>query len=335
MEMKLSNNEEKIKEEIYNLDEDFEPNFDEIRQDSDNKEEEKTEDKEEQDVEEKQEDKQEEDEKQEEDKEEKQKEEDDGLEVNINDTSIKFTKDEIYEQFGELYKKVSIDSKLNNQEQVNAIEKFLSENNISEEDLATLVEANKGSKEAIAKILDKNDIDSYDIDKDKGKEYKPKLKIPKVEKRDELDYVLDSIKDDEHFNKTNKIILDVFDEESRVVLSNNPQSIKILHREIGNGNFDKVYAEANKSKIRDITNGSFTKKSDIEYYIEAEKKILANNKFEKKKQNVNTISKKQNEKIEKVSIGKTSQSSTNSKEFDYYGDDKAFEEFYKKFNIND
>ena len=133
-------------------------------------------------------------------------------------------------------------------------------NNISDEDLAFLIDLHKGNKDAIKKLLQKNKIDITDIDIDEENNYEPDLRNLANDKDVAFqDAVLDS---KENLTKINSVLHDKWDEESRNMILQNPDLIRGLNYEIASGRFDYVQQVLEHERMLGRYNGV----SDLKAY---------------------------------------------------------------------
>lgn len=144
---------------------------------------------------------------------------------------------------------------------------MLAQNGITDEDLSILIDAKKGDKAAIAKLIKQAEVDPMDIDVEEL-DYKPKDYgvDPKIF---ELKDIEERIKDDPEYPTTYNIVTQEWDEASRRKFSEEPSLIEQLHIDVKNGTYAKVAPEALKLKIQD---GG--RMSDMDYYIAAGQAIL-------------------------------------------------------------
>lgn len=177
-----------------------------------------------------------------------------GKEITIDsvDDAIKFI------QMGaNYYKKV---------EQLKPAQKIISmlekQNMLDEGKLSFAIDLLNKNPEAINKLISDAEIDKFDLDPEKGKEYKP-TKYSVSDKQVALDNALKDIKDTPTYQRTVTVIGSDWDEQSRNIIMNNPEAISFINDHISSGIFDTVSTEVEKRKML----GTIPKGlSDIEAY---------------------------------------------------------------------
>lgn len=138
----------------------------------------------------------------------------------------------------------------------------MKENGVSEADLDLLIDAKKGNKEAIAKIVKDSGIDLLELE-----ETKPDYVAPgygQDVKTQEITDVIESIQNDTEYSMTERIIGTDWDDSSRDEIRQNPVIIEQLHQDVKSGMYAKVAPEALRLELLD--NG---RKPKIEYYKQA------------------------------------------------------------------
>lgn len=137
----------------------------------------------------------------------------------------------------------------------------IGENQISQEDINLLIDIKKGNKEALNAFVNKLGVDPLDIESE-SKGY-----VPNDYGVDENTYRLNEIvaelEKDSTFNQTASII-QTLDNNSKLYLKANPDTIRNLHEDVKNGMFNKILPEAEKLAVLDGNKHSF-----LDYYISA------------------------------------------------------------------
>jgi len=183
---------------------------------------------------------------------------------------FEFTPEEIMSQFPKVFAQ-----SMNYTKKMQALAPYrksisaLEEEGMSAEDLNLMIDAFKGNKDAIAEVLKRTDVDVLDLETEEDSEY-----VPKSYGRDEAEIaigeVVDRISRDPEFAVTEKVLGNEWDDRSRQAFVERPELIEVLHEEVKKGAFAKVSPMAAKLKVYD---GG--RKSDLEYYLEAEKQYYA------------------------------------------------------------
>ena len=138
----------------------------------------------------------------------------------------------------------------------------LLENNglLSEEKLSFLIDLDKKNPDAITKLVKDSGLDPLEMDVSKS-DYKPNTYT--VHDREvELDSVLSDIQDTPTYSKTISIVGNKWDGESKKIIVENPQLIKVINDHMANGVFDLISNEVDRQRALNRLNGV----SDIEAY---------------------------------------------------------------------
>lgn len=203
----------------------------------------------------------------------------------------------------------------------------IKEQGLSEKDLYLLVEARKGNKKAIAKLLKETGIDIYDIDPDDEEvdNYEPnEYKIdPRIV---ETKAIIDNLKKDQQvFTKFNNLLTNDFDEQSRQQVFQDPTLLEFIGESIKSGLYEKIAPIYMKKKLL----GESPVTAFISAYDEYNKSIQ-DTQINQIKQNAQ-VNKTKAEKRRKASAGvKNSVKSTKKKPIDFNTmSDEEFEEYYK------
>lgn len=135
---------------------------------------------------------------------------------------------------------------------------------LEESKLSHLIDLAKGDRGAIAKLLQDHNIDPLELNDSGNTAYKPGTYT--VDAREvELDTVLDELKETSEpaiYSKTLDVLTNKWDEASRNALVGKPEEIRILHRHVKEGIYDRVIAEVEAQKIQ----GRLIGMSDLQAY---------------------------------------------------------------------
>lgn len=141
--------------------------------------------------------------------------------------------------------------------------KALEKAGVTDDEFNEMIEFRNRNPEVIKKALKDTGIDPLDIDTEATIDYRPKNHI--VSQRElAFEEVIDSIKDTPEFALTSKVVTEVWDEESRAAMLDNPSLIKGLNEEIQMGRFDTIQSMIEQRKMLGKTNGM----SDLAMYQE-------------------------------------------------------------------
>jgi hypothetical protein len=217
----------------------------------------------------------------------------------------------------------------------------LEQEGVTHDSLNLALDALKGDKGAIKKLLENNKLDAYDLTSDEEKDvpYTPNV-YGKDETLLEIEEITSRIQSDEEFAITKNVIDEQWDAASRQAIASNPNYITGLHNDIKAGIFDQVSPAAMKMKVLD---GSA--KSDIEYYMIAGEQFRVameaqtkQKEGQKQVDELNADAQSADSKFDEASSQanrKRSASSTGARAdrkgvIDYLDDDdEAFDEWYK------
>lgn len=139
----------------------------------------------------------------------------------------------------------------------------LLENNklLDPEKLSYLIDLDQKNPEAIKKLIKDSGLDPLDIDTEKESEYTPKTHT--VDDREiELDAVLDEIQDTPTYNKTIRLVSNEWDSDSKQVVADTPQLLKVINDHMASGIYDRISTEMEKERTLGRLNGL----SDIQAY---------------------------------------------------------------------
>ena len=105
--------------------------------------------------------------------------------------------------------------------------------------LNNLIDISKKDPKAIAQLIKESGIDPLDIDTDEETTYKPN-NYGVSDKEFKINQAIDDIRDTPSFDKTINILAKEWDNESKNLISDNPEIISIINDHVFNGVFDKV-----------------------------------------------------------------------------------------------
>lgn len=198
-----------------------------------------------------------------------------GKKFRANGQDFEFSQEEINEQFETVFgKAMDYTQKMQKIAPFRKMISALESEGISHDQLNVAIDALKGDKGAIKKLLEQNQIDAYDLtaDEENSGAYVPG-NYGKNDTALAIEEITSKIGGDEEFKITTNVIDEQWDGASRQTIAENPQMIEGLHNDIVSGLYDQVAPIAMKMKVLDGNS-----KSDIEYYI------LAGSQFAQKHQ---------------------------------------------------
>jgi hypothetical protein len=204
----------------------------------------------------------------------------------------------------------------------------IKEQGLSEQDLYLLVEAKKGNRQALAKLLKETNVDPYDIDIDdeevdnyQPNEYKSDPRIV------ETKAIIDNLKtNQEVFTKFNNLLTNDFDEQSRTKAFEDPQLLEFIGESINSGLYEKLAPNYMKKKLLG--------QDSISAYISAYDEFMKSVQNQEKTK-IETQAKQNNVKAtkrKKASVGTKKQANNSpKKKVDIANmSDEEFEEYYRK-----
>lgn len=270
-----------------------------------------------------------------------------GLTFKANGQDFNFTQEEIMEQFETVFGKA-----MNYTQKMQAIAPYrkmisaLEQEGITHEKLNIAIDALKGDKGALKKLMEDNSIDAYDLtnDEEGASPYQPN-QYGKNDTQLDIEEITSRIQGDQEFRITTNVIDEQWDGRSRQMILENPNMILGLHEDIKTGIYDKVAPVAMKMKVLDGNS-----KSDIEYYMLAGQQVAVATQAEMQKQDGqkevdrrNAETQAAESKFDEASSQadrKRAASSTGARAdrkgvIDYLDDDdEAFDEWYKNLTSN-
>jgi len=250
-----------------------------------------------------------------------------------NGQEFEFTEQEIKDQFETVFgQAMDYTKKMQKIAPYRKMISALEQEGVSQDALNLAIDALKGDKGALRKLMEDNNIDAYDLT-DKGEEsevYNPKS-YGKDETSLDIEEITRTIQNDKEFAITTNVIDEQWDGDSRKLIVENPGLITGLHNDIKTGLYDKVAPAAMKMKVLDGNT-----KSDIEYYMLAGEQLRLAMEAEAK---LNEDAQGAEDKFDKASSeanDKRSATSTGARAdskgvVDYLDDnDEDFDAWYKK-----
>lgn len=139
--------------------------------------------------------------------------------------------------------------------------KTMQKHDVSEQDLSFFIDLKKKDPKAIARYLKDAGVDPLDLDLEGSSEYKPKSYTASDQEVD-FSQTLQELKDLPGYKETLDIVGNKWDDQSRTLVTNNPQSLHIIREHVETGVYDKVMAEVDKRRMLGQLNGL----SDLEAY---------------------------------------------------------------------
>ena len=183
--------------------------------------------------------------------------------VRANGQEFEFTQEEINTQFDKVFgQAMDYTQKTQKLAPYRKMISALEEENVSQTDLNLALDALKGNKGALKELMEKGNIDAFDLDSVEGEAPYAANDYGKTEFQEEMQAISNEISKDEEYPITVDVIDKQWDDKSRDLLAGNPGMIQGLHQDIKSGVYDKVAPLAMKMKVLDGNS-----KSDLEYYM--------------------------------------------------------------------
>ena len=153
--------------------------------------------------------------------------------------------------------------------------KMLEKNELlSEEKLSYLIDLEKGTPEAITKLLKDKKVDPNDLDLHEDSEYR--ASDHSVDEREiALDEVLDRLKSSPTYSRTIEVMTKEWDDASRQIVANEPQLLELIDGHMANGVYDLISTEIEKER----TFGRLSGMSDMDAYRSVGDQINAQGGF--------------------------------------------------------
>lgn len=155
--------------------------------------------------------------------------------------------------------------------------KMLDNNKLLDESkISYLIDLYKGDKDAITKLIKDSGVDPLNVDVEKDSKYKETKAYNVSDKEVELDQVLDSIQHTDSYQETIDIISNKWDDPSKRIILENPNVIKIINDQIGNGIYDQIMKVVERERVL----GNLDGYSDIAAYQNVGEYMQENNMFD-------------------------------------------------------
>lgn len=259
--------------------------------------------------------------------------------VKADGREYEFTEQEMIDQFGGVFgKAMNVTQKLMKIAPYRKMISAIEEEGITADQLNLAIDALKGDKGALAKMLKSNEIDPFDLAGDDiPQDYAPK-QYGKNEHQLAIEEVTNAIAKDKEYPITVDVIDNQWDQQSRVAFAENPTMIQGLHNDIKSGLYDKVAPLAMKMKVLDVN----AKKSDLEYYMLAGQQLQERSQ-NRAVENLNTAAQAADSKFDQAASEASKRraaASTRTRAdrkgvIDFLDDnDEAFDEWYKKLQAS-
>jgi hypothetical protein len=187
-----------------------------------------------------------------------------------NGQEFTFTNQEMIDQFSTVFgQSMNYTQKMQKIAPYRKMISALEQEGVTHDTLNVALDALKGDKGALKKMMEMAKVDAYDLtsDDDDAKPYVA-TNYGKDEKTLDIEEITSKISGDEEFKITTNVIDEQWDDASRRTISENPQIITGLHNDIVSGMYDTVAPIAMKMKVLDGHS-----KSDLEYYMLAGEQV--------------------------------------------------------------
>ena len=132
---------------------------------------------------------------------------------------------------------------------------------MDENKLSFLIDLNEKNPDAIRQLLKDSGTDPMELDLSEDKQYQAPNRS--VDDREiELDTVLDSLRESPSYDQTLQIVGTVWDDESKQIVAENPQLLRVINDHVSSGIYDRISTEVEKERMF----GRLGAVSDIEAY---------------------------------------------------------------------
>ena len=133
---------------------------------------------------------------------------------------------------------------------------------LGEGKLDFLIDLNEGNPDAIAKLLKDKGIDPMELNlEEEGNDYQPAQRS--IDDREvELDSVLDELSGSETYDRTLNVVGTEWDNQSKQIVAEQPQLLKVIDDHMANGIYDLISTEVEKERVF----GRLSGVSDIHAY---------------------------------------------------------------------
>lgn len=119
---------------------------------------------------------------------------------------------------------------------------------LSEEKLSYLIDLEKKDPAAISKLVNESGIDPLDLDSEKAKAYTPNSYAVN-DKEVALDMILDEIRETPSYDRTLDVVSNKWDRESKQVIANQPQLLKVINDHVDRGIYDIIVKEIEQERM--------------------------------------------------------------------------------------
>jgi hypothetical protein len=145
----------------------------------------------------------------------------------------------------------------------------------SEEKMSYLIDQSNKDAGAINRLVKESGIDPMDLSTEQADEYKPKVRQIN-DKELELDAVLEEIQDTPAYQRTLKVVGQDWDAQSRQIVADAPQLLKVINSHVQTGIYDMIIAEVERERIFGRLHGV----PDLEAYKQVGDAIQARGGFD-------------------------------------------------------
>jgi hypothetical protein len=154
--------------------------------------------------------------------------------------------------------------------------KLLETNGLADEEkISYLIDLANKDAGAINKLVKDSGIDPMDLSTEKADEYKP-VRRSVNEKELELDAVLEEIQETPAYQRTLKVVGKEWDVQSRQIVADAPQLLKVINSHVQTGIYDMIIAEVERERMFGRLQGM----TDIEAYRQVGDAIQARGGFD-------------------------------------------------------
>jgi len=246
------------------------------------------------------------------------------MEINANGMKMKATMNELVAGF---QKGMNYTQKMQELSGVKKLVSIATSNDLSEEDLNLLVEAKKGSQEAIAKLMANSNVDALDIDTEEHKDYKP-ADYSKEEVDIEMDGVRSTINSDAEFKPFVESAIQTMPQDMYDTVSGSAQNLNSLYQDIKSGIYSKVMPEVKK-----LQNLYGHTEPTMDTYLKVANQIFDDEESSTQAEQQESEEKKEERNLKRKKVAPTSKAPAKksfiSKDVDSLGEDDFDKEFAK------
>ena len=200
-------------------------------------------------------------------------------------------------------------------------DQIIAQGDLSESDLALLIDAKNGNKAAIAKLAKQSNVDIYELDEDLADQYSQDFKPSFMTEADEV--AEDIIADEPLYTEFKKVVENV-PQEFAEIIATDPKALKNFATHVKSGLAQKIIPEAIKAQM--LQGGTF-----IENYARIGREITESEKSPEKSKTI----RKKDPRAEKLKArAKNHKGSNKGTKTKVTGEDiwnMSSEDFSKKF----